>query len=58
MTKLQRLRPTMVSDLDFMTSVEHDPANRPFVTPWDRTQHEGAIRSRACAPTTVATGWS
>ena len=39
-----RLRPTMVSDLDFVISVEQDPANRPFITPWDRTQHEGAIR--------------
>jgi RimJ/RimL family protein N-acetyltransferase len=39
-----RLRPTMTSDLDFVISVEHDPANRPFITPWDRTQHEGAIR--------------
>ncbi|MFL6662112.1 MAG: GNAT family N-acetyltransferase [Rhizobacter sp.] len=39
-----RLRPTMLSDLDFVISVESDPANRPFITPWDRTQHEGAIR--------------
>ena len=39
-----RLRPTMTSDLDFVISVEQDPANRPFITPWDRTQHEGAIR--------------
>jgi RimJ/RimL family protein N-acetyltransferase len=39
-----RLRPTMSSDLDFVISVEHDPANQPFITPWDRTQHEGAIR--------------
>lgn len=39
-----RLRPTMLSDLDFVTSVEQDPANRPFITPWERTQHEGAIR--------------
>jgi diamine N-acetyltransferase len=41
---LVRLRPTMSSDLDFVISVEHDPANRPFITPWDRTQHEGGIR--------------
>ena len=34
----------MLSDLDFVTSVEQDPANRPFITPWERTQHEGAIR--------------
>lgn len=39
-----RLRPTMLSDLDFVISVEQDPANRPFITPWERTQHEGAIR--------------
>ena len=39
-----RLRPTMSSDLDFVLSVEQDPANLPFITPWDRTQHEGAIR--------------
>ena len=34
----------MLSDLDFVLSVEHDPANRPFITPWERTQHEGAVR--------------
>ena len=34
----------MLSDLDFVISVEQDPANRPFITPWDRTQHEGAVR--------------
>ena len=39
-----RLRPTMQSDLDFVITVEQDPANRPFITPWERTQHEGAIR--------------
>ena len=39
-----RLRPTMTSDLDFVISVEQDAANRPFITPWDCTQHEGAIR--------------
>jgi RimJ/RimL family protein N-acetyltransferase len=39
-----RLRPTMLSDLEFVISVEQHPANRPFITPWDRTQHEGAIR--------------
>jgi RimJ/RimL family protein N-acetyltransferase len=39
-----RLRPTMSSDLDFVISVEQDGANRPFITPWERTQHEGAIR--------------
>ncbi len=39
-----RLRPTMQSDLDYVISVEQDAHNRPFITPWDRTQHEGAIR--------------
>lgn len=39
-----RLRPTMQSDLDYVISVEQDVHNRPFITPWDRTQHEGAIR--------------
>ncbi|MBT9459848.1 MAG: GNAT family N-acetyltransferase [Burkholderiaceae bacterium] len=39
-----RLRPTMLSDLDFVVSVEQDGQNRPFITPWERTQHEGAIR--------------
>ena len=39
-----RIRPTMLSDLDFVVSVEQDARNRVFITPWDRTQHEGAIR--------------
>ncbi len=39
-----RLRPTMLSDLEFVISVEQDERNRPFITPWDRTQHEGAVR--------------
>ena len=39
-----RLRPTMLSDLDFVISVEQDPGNLPFITPWERTQHEGAVR--------------
>lgn len=39
-----RLRPTMLSDLDFVISVENDARNRPFITPWDRLQHEGAVR--------------
>ena len=38
------LRPTMLSDLDFVVSVEQDAANAPFITAWERTQHEGAIR--------------
>ena len=39
-----RLRPTMLSDLDFVIGVERDAANLPFITPWERTQHEGAVR--------------
>ncbi|MGZ5270593.1 MAG: GNAT family N-acetyltransferase [Ramlibacter sp.] len=39
-----RLRPTMQSDLDFVLSLERDPDNLPFITPWERTQHEAAIR--------------
>jgi len=39
-----RLRPTMLSDLDFVGSVENDPENLPFITPWERVQHEGAVR--------------
>jgi diamine N-acetyltransferase len=39
-----RLRPTMLSDLDYVISVEQDASNRPFITPWERTQHEGAVR--------------
>jgi len=34
----------MLSDLEFVGSVEADPDNRPFITPWERVQHEGAIR--------------
>ena len=41
---LLRLRPTMLSDLDFVAAVETDQRNRPFITPWERTQHEGAVR--------------
>ncbi len=41
---LIRLRPTMLSDLEFVLSVEQDPLNLPFITPWDRLQHEGAVR--------------
>src|SRR5688572_11820248 len=39
-----RLRPTMTSDLDFVLSLEQDPENLAFITPWERTQHEAAIR--------------
>jgi diamine N-acetyltransferase len=39
-----RLRPTMQSDLAFVLSLENDERNLPFITPWERTQHEAAIR--------------
>jgi diamine N-acetyltransferase len=39
-----RLRPTMTSDLEYVLSLEQDPANLPLITPWERTQHEAAIR--------------
>jgi diamine N-acetyltransferase len=39
-----RLRPTMLSDLEFVAGVERDAHNLPFITPWERTQHEGAVR--------------
>src|SRR3954470_8356807 len=44
MSEALRLRPTMQSDLGFVLSVEQHPANLAYITPWDRTQHEGAIR--------------
>jgi diamine N-acetyltransferase len=39
-----RLRPTMTSDLEFVLSLESDPENLACITPWERTQHEAAIR--------------
>ena len=39
-----RLRPTMQSDLDFVLTLEQDRENLPFITPWERMQHEAAIR--------------
>ena len=34
----------MLSDLEFVQTVETDPRNLPFITPWERTQHEAAVR--------------
>ena len=51
-----RLRPTMLSDLDWVISVESDAANRPFITPWERTQHEGALRIPDCRHFIVEVG--
>src|SRR5438105_11252352 len=39
-----RLRPTMSSDLAFVVSLEQAQDNATFITPWERTQHEAAIR--------------
>jgi diamine N-acetyltransferase len=39
-----RLRPTLSSDIAFVLSLEQDEANLPFITPWERTQHEASIR--------------
>ncbi|MBC5766351.1 GNAT family N-acetyltransferase [Ramlibacter albus] len=39
-----RLRPTMTSDIEFVLSLEQDPLNLPFITPWEKTQHEAAVR--------------
>src|SRR6187402_1132804 len=39
-----RLRPTMSSDLEFVLSLENDEVNLPFITPWERMQHDAAIR--------------
>ncbi|HSV54154.1 MAG TPA: GNAT family protein [Burkholderiaceae bacterium] len=39
-----RLRPTMADDLDFVLSLQHDPAHRSLVTQWERSQHEAATR--------------
>jgi RimJ/RimL family protein N-acetyltransferase len=39
-----RLRPTLIDDLDYVITVENDPVNRPSITPWERTQHEAAVR--------------
>jgi diamine N-acetyltransferase len=39
-----RLRPTMQSDLEWVLSLEHDPENLPYITPWEKMQHEAAIR--------------
>jgi diamine N-acetyltransferase len=39
-----RLRPTMTSDLEYVLSLEQDPENLAFITPWERTQHDAAIR--------------
>ena len=38
------LRPTLIDDLEFVISVENDPQNRSSITPWERTQHEAAVR--------------
>ncbi len=44
MTLRIRLRPTLASDITFVLSLEQDAENLPFITPWERTQHEASIR--------------
>jgi RimJ/RimL family protein N-acetyltransferase len=39
-----KLRLTLLSDLEWVQSVETDAHNRPFITPWERPQHEAALR--------------
>lgn len=39
-----RLRPTTQADLDFVLALERDPQNLPFITPWERVQHDAAVR--------------
>lgn len=39
-----RLRPSMASDLDFVLALQHDPAHRPLIAQWERSQHEAATR--------------
>lgn len=39
-----RLRPTMTSDLEYVLTLEQDPENLAYITPWERTQHDAAIR--------------
>jgi diamine N-acetyltransferase len=51
-----RLRPTMQGDLDFVNAVEQDAQNLPFITPWERLQHEGAVRFPDCRHFIVEAG--
>ena len=39
-----RLRPTMSSDLAYVLSLERAAENLPYITPWEKIQHEAAIR--------------
>lgn len=39
-----RLRPTLLDDLDYVLTLERAPENLPYITPWDRTQHDAAVR--------------
>jgi RimJ/RimL family protein N-acetyltransferase len=39
-----RLRPTLLDDLDYVLTLERAPENLPYITPWERTQHEAAVR--------------
>ncbi|MGJ3248407.1 MAG: GNAT family N-acetyltransferase [Elainellaceae cyanobacterium] len=37
------LRPTEISDLDFVVSAERADDNRPFITQWTKEQHQRAL---------------
>lgn len=39
------LRPTQLSDLDFVMAAERHPENEPFVNQWAVSQHKEAISS-------------
>lgn len=39
-----RLRPTRAADLDFVGALQHDAASHALVEPWERGQHEAALR--------------
>ncbi len=43
LTQELTLRPTSAADLDFVFEAESAPANRRFVIPWSRSQHEAAL---------------
>jgi len=45
MTPPGRLRPTRVSDLDFVVGTENDPDTAPWVTQWPRARHRRTIES-------------
>jgi len=45
-----RLRPTVTSDLEFVLSLDQDPENLAFITPWERHVHAAARIHRTPQP--------